>query len=312
MKQPLHKTTCNHVPGAALLILLVCVFYLMPVTARAATIRVTWNPTKVTRGAVVPIRVLSPVSFFAAEAATGKDRFPLIQKSDEEYVALVGINLGLKDPSLPVDFTLFPVRGGAPYRIRADLKIQEYKGTPRVQNLSLPTGMVDFSEERLQEIRRDSRTLGETLATRSRERFWNEGFLMPVIGPITTRFGIRRVLNGKRRSPHSGVDIAAKKGTPIKVSNGGRVLLADELYLSGKIVVVDHGWGVSTNYAHLNRITVSEGQLVERGQMIGTVGTTGRSTGPHLHFGAFIRGVKVDPLQLIEVTRDFAVARKIP
>ena len=126
---------------------------------------------------------------------------------------------------------------------------------------------------------------------------------MPVSGPISTSFGTRRVLNGQPRSSHSGVDIAVERGTPVNASNAGKVLLADRFFLSGETVVVDHGWGVSTLYAHLDTITVSEGQSVKRGQAVGTVGSTGRATGPHLHFGVFIRGVKVDPLQLIEATR---------
>ena len=93
------------------------------------------------------------------------------------------------------------------------------------------------------------------------------------------------------------------KGAPVKSANDGLVLLADDFYLSGKTVVVDHGWGVSTIYAHLDRTDVREGQEIKRGQIPGTVGTTGRATGPHLHFGAFIRGAKVDPLKLVEATK---------
>jgi murein DD-endopeptidase MepM/ murein hydrolase activator NlpD len=273
--------------------------------ALAASIRISWNPEKVTPGAVVPIRVESPVELLAADASTGKDLFPLVRRGEREYLALVGIDMDLKEPTVSVGFTFYPARGGPPYRIRADLKVLKDKAVPRVQNLSLPTGMVDFSRESLLQIRQDSRTLGEIFAARTRERYRSGGFLMPVEGRISTRFGVRRVLNGKPRSLHSGVDIAVGKGTPIKASNGGRIVLADGLYLSGNTVVVDHGWGVSTNYAHLDRIDVTEGQMVEKGQVIGTVGSTGRSTGPHLHFGALIRGVKVDPLLLIEATEDF-------
>jgi murein DD-endopeptidase MepM/ murein hydrolase activator NlpD len=280
---------------------------------RADTIRITWDAGRVRRGGVVPLHVNSPIKLLAAEAATGKDKFPLIPMSDGTYVALVGVDLRPDGTGLPVDFMLFPARGGAPYRIRADMKIQAVKAEkPRVQKLSLPTGMVDFSQNRLQEVHRDNQTLEDSLATRSRERFWSERFLLPVRGRITTRFGTGRVLNGKQRSPHSGVDIAVKKGTPVRASNGGKVLLAESFYLSGNTVVLDHGWGVCTVYGHMSEFTVSEGQTVLRGQTIGTVGATGRATGPHLHFGAFIRGVKVDPLQLIEVTRDFAASRKIP
>jgi hypothetical protein len=313
MKSHMHETTDNQVPGAALFSLLVCVLLLMPVAGWASTIRVTWDPERVKHGGVVPLRVQSPIKLLAVEAATGRDKFPLIPMGEGEYIALVGIDTHLKKPSLAVDFALFPAKGGAPYRIRADLVIRTVKAAePEVQKLTLPTGMVDFSQEKLRQVRSDSKTLLDSLGTRSRNRFWKAGFLMPVTGRITTRFGVRRVLNGKPRSPHSGVDIAAKKGTQVSASNNGKVLIADNFYLAGNMVVVDHGWGVSTIYAHLDIIRVTKGQLVKRGQIIGTVGATGRATGPHLHFGTFIRGVKVDPFQLIEVTRDFTGHRKIP
>jgi hypothetical protein len=306
MKMFSYRMTDRQVVGAALPIFLACVLLLVPFSAWTSTIRVTWDAERVKQGGVVPLRVQSPIKLLAAEAAIGNDRFPLIPTGEGEYLALVGIDTRLRQSSVPVDFALFPEKGGAPFRIRADLVIKTVKrDKPDVQKLSLPMGMVDFSQERLKQVRSESRTLSHSLATRSRERFWNAGFLMPVQGRITTRFGVGRVLNGKTRSPHSGVDIATKKGTPVRASNSGKVLLADRFYLSGKTVVVDHGWGVSTIYAHLDRIDVSEDQLVNRGQTVGTVGATGRATGPHLHFGTFIRGVKVDPLQLIEVTRDF-------
>ena len=269
----------------------------------AATIRVTWDPNLVVRGGVVPVKVDSPVDLMAADASFGNERFPLMKTGSNSWFALVGVSTRRKDPSFPVDLNLFPAKGGPPYRIRADLMIrQPVSGKRKVQKLALPTGMVDLTEKRVRQVRDDNRSLGDSLATRTRERFWSEGFITPVEGRVSTRFGTGRVLNGKRRSPHSGVDIAAKKGVPIEVSNGGKVLLAYDFYLSGKTVVVDHGWGVCTIYAHMDRIDVREGQKVERGQTIGTVGTSGRSTGPHLHFGAFVRGVKVDPLKLISAT----------
>ena len=288
------------------LLALALIIILVPMQAMAESIKVTWNPAQVRYGGVVMMKVQSPVRLMAAEAATGEDRFPLFKLEEGTYAALVGVDLTLKEPFLPVDFVLFPAKGGPPYRIRADLKIKDgASGAKRTQNLSLPSGMVDLSQKRVSQVQKDNRTLGDILATRSRERYWKEGFLLPVQGRITTRFGTGRVLNGKPRSSHSGVDISGKKGKPVKGSNSGKVLLADDFYLSGKTIVVDHGWGVSTIYAHLDRIDVQEGQEVKRGQVLGTVGSTGRSTGPHLHFGAFIRGAKIDPLQLIEVTRAF-------
>jgi murein DD-endopeptidase MepM/ murein hydrolase activator NlpD len=172
--------------------------------------------------------------------------------------------------------------------------------------------MVDLSRKRIKQVQEDNRNLGDILSARIRERYWKEGFLLPLNGPVTTRFGTGRVLNGKPRSSHSGVDIAGERGTRVLGANSGKVVLAEDFYLMGKTVVVDHGWGVSTIYAHLDRIDVREGQELKRGQVLGTVGSTGRATGPHLHLGAFIRGAKIDPLKLIEVTKDFSSSQKIP
>ena len=291
----------------------VLIHLLVPDHSESAALKVTWDAVQVKPGGVVVMNVYSPIRLMAAEAATDQDRFPLLKVDEENYAALVGIDVRLKTPTLPVDFTLFPAKGGAPYRIRADMKIRgNVSRAAKVQKLSLPSGMVDLSQKRLDQVRKDNRSLGEMLATRSRERYWENGFLLPVQGRVTTRFGIGRVLNGKPRSSHSGVDLAAKKGTPVLGANSGKVRLADDFYLSGKTVVVDHGWGVSTIYAHLDRIDVREGQEVERGQVLGTVGATGRATGPHLHFGAFIRGAKIDPLKLIEVTEGLSTQYPVP
>jgi murein DD-endopeptidase MepM/ murein hydrolase activator NlpD len=256
------------------------------------------------------LKVFTPVKLMAAEAATGKERFPLLKTAENTYVALVGIDVRTNQPAVPVDIALFPEKGGPPYKIRADLRIRNKSaGSTKVQKLSLPSGMVDLSQKRLDQVQRDNRTLGDVLDTRSKERYWREGFLMPVKGRITTRFGTNRVLNGKPRSPHSGVDIAGKRGTPVRCANSGKVLLNSDFYLSGNTVVIDHGWGVATIYAHMERVDVREGQLVKRGDILGTVGSTGRATGPHLHFGAFIRGAKVDPLMLVEATAEIGKNR---
>ena len=286
---------------------------LMSGVAMASAIKVTWDPGLVQRGAVVVLKIQSPVDLMAAEAVAGHDRFPLLKIKDRTYLALVGVDLLIKEMFIPVDLALFPARGGPPYRIRADLKIRDRVSVaPKVQKLTLPTGMVDLSKKRTDQVQKDISTLRDVLAARSRERYWEEGFLLPVQGRITTQFGVRRILNGKPRSPHNGVDIAGKRGTPVKGANSGKVALTGEFYLSGNTVVIDHGWGVSTLYAHLDRIDVREGQEVRRGQILGTVGSTGRSTGPHLHFGAFIRGAKVNPLKLIEATENLGTRYPVP
>jgi len=112
-------------------------------------------------------------------------------------------------------------------------------------------------------------------------------------------FGQLRLYNKTRQSVHAGVDIAAPWGAPVHASNGGRVVLASRLYLSGGTVIIDHGLGVFTFYCHFSKILVKRGDLVGRGQVIARVGNTGRSTGPHLHWAVRIRDVRVDPFSLV-------------
>jgi murein DD-endopeptidase MepM/ murein hydrolase activator NlpD len=118
---------------------------------------------------------------------------------------------------------------------------------------------------------------------------------------ISSPFGVRRFVNGRRAGFHKGLDLAAPYGEPILASLSGRVVLARNLSLTGKTVVIDHGWGLMTLYAHLSRIEVREGKLVKRGEVIGRVGSSGRSTGPHLHFGVYLNDTAVDPLQFLKM-----------
>ena len=115
--------------------------------------------------------------------------------------------------------------------------------------------------------------------------FFKEKFIMPVEGIISGVYGSQRILNGKPRWPHYGIDIAAKQGTLIKSSASGVVTMAEEdLYYTGGTIIMDHGHGISTIYSHLENILVSVGDQINQGDVIGTVGSTGRSTGPHLDF----------------------------
>lgn len=125
-------------------------------------------------------------------------------------------------------------------------------------------------------------------------------FRWPVQGRVSGVYGSQRIYNGTPKSPHSGLDVAAIKGTPVRAPAAGVVTLAEpDLYLTGGTVLLDHGHGVSSNFLHFSRIDVRVGERVEQGQVLGLVGATGRATGPHMHWGMNWFGVRIDPQQLL-------------
>ena len=149
-------------------------------------------------------------------------------------------------------------------------------------------------------IKEENNKIGEARAINSDLSFFKNQFIMPVEGIISGVYGSQRILNGKPRWPHYGIDIAAKQGTMIKSSGSGVVTMAeDDLYYTGGTIIMDHGHGISTIYSHLETVMVSVGDKINQGDIIGTVGSTGRSTGPHLDFRVNWFQTRLDPMSLI-------------
>ena len=149
-------------------------------------------------------------------------------------------------------------------------------------------------------IREENGRIGKARAINSDLPFFKNQFIMPVEGIMSGVYGSQRILNGKPKGPHCGIDIAAKKGTMIKSSASGIVTMAeDDLYYTGCTIIMDHGHGISTIYSHLESIMVSVGELINQGDIIGTVGSTGRSTGPHLDFRVNWFQTRLDPMSLL-------------
>ena len=149
-------------------------------------------------------------------------------------------------------------------------------------------------------IKQENNKIGKARAINSDLPFFKNDFIMPVKGIISGVYGSQRILNGKPRWPHYGIDIAAKQGTMIKSSGSGIVTMAeDDLYYTGGTIIMDHGHGISTIYSHLETVLVSVGDKINKGDIIGTVGSTGRSTGPHLDFRVNWFQTRLDPMSVI-------------
>jgi Peptidase family M23/Peptidase family M23 N-terminal domain len=187
------------------------------------------------------------------------------------------------------------------------VQVQDGAGKPRTlrlavqgtqyaeQKLTVAPGQVMLSKENLARHERERAHLGQVMATHSDGLPASMRMRVPVPGPRSSSFGLRRIFNGQARSPHNGMDIAAPTGTPIRCPLVGRVIDVGDYFFSGRSVWLDHGSGLLSFYCHLDQIGCSAGQKLELGAPLGTVGATGRVTGPHLHWSIMLNRAYVDP-----------------
>ena len=172
-------------------------------------------------------------------------------------------------------------------------KIQKISGIQK-EKVDPPQSVIDriYTErKKVKESRKKANLITST--------YYNNGFILPALGPISGVYGSQRILNGKPRSPHYGIDIALPKGHEVVSPMDGIVLFTNnDLYYSGGTIIIGHGQGLTTSYLHLSEILVTVNDKVRRGELIGKVGATGRTTGPHLHWGAELKGKRIDPKYL--------------
>lgn len=171
---------------------------------------------------------------------------------------------------------------------RRDWKIQRIQG--------LPPAKVTPDPAELARIKAENELVAARRAVVSLVPLFRSGLVLPADGPVSGVFGSQRILNGEARAPHSGTDIAAASGTPARAMADGVVALAHpDMFFTGMTVMIDHGLGLQSVYAHLSRLEVTEGQTVTKGQTIGAIGASGRATGPHLHWGVSWLDIRLDP-----------------
>jgi murein DD-endopeptidase MepM/ murein hydrolase activator NlpD len=181
---------------------------------------------------------------------------------------------------------------------------QELRVEPRkfdVQRIDgLPPRMVEPDEKDLERIKADQQLIARARARDTAEALWRGSWIWPVVGRISGVYGSQRILNGQPRRPHYGVDVAMPTGTPVVAPADAIVSVAHaDMYFTGGTIILDHGHGVGSLYAHLSALDVVEGQRVARGERIGRIGATGRVTGAHLHWGMTWYAVHVDPALVV-------------
>lgn len=206
-----------------------------------------------------------------------------------EYLAIVGIPLKSKSGQHQLQLKTSNRSQQVPFQVQA----KKYKE----QHIKLQSNKyVTPSEEHLARIKRELAAQTNAYANFRPGSPSNVILDRPVEGGrYSSPFGLRRFFNGQERNPHSGLDIAVPTGTPVKAPADGVVTIVDDYYFNGKTVFIDHGQGMVTMYCHLSSIDVKKGQTIKRGELLGKVGTTGRSTGPHLHWNVSLNDTRVDP-----------------
>ncbi len=251
-------------------------------------------------GEVVRVDVTCECGRGAPRASAFDRDIPLALSPDgTRWQGLIGIDLDVAPGVYPLVVSAPPL-GPVPAR-ETPLRVQPKQF--RTRTLTVAPEYVDPPADVVDRILREAAQLNGLYDTIT-PRGWNRPFALPLTTQPSNNFGSRSVFNGQSRSPHAGIDFRSPTGTVVTAPSGGTVVLAGDLYFTGNTVVLDHGAGLYSIFAHFSAITVAAGDVVDQGARIGRVGATGRVTGPHLHWSVRLNGARVDPLSLMTATED--------
>ena len=269
------------------------------------TLDLTWTPSQPVQGSVVRLTVrldtLDPTAdITAVKGLMARQALHFESDGAGGFQALGGIPITAAD-SIRLELTLLH-RTGSSERIVRYLPIE--RGQFSSTQLRVDPRFVDPPDSALSVLIAAERDSVRRVTRRSHAtpRMWTEAFALPRDSRLTSPFGQRREFNGEVRSLHLGTDLAGQVGAPVAATNRAVVALVGDFYYSGSLVYLDHGHGLMTAYLHLSKIFVAVGDTVERGEIIGRVGASGRVTGPHLHWTARYGDVLVSPLSLLDIT----------
>ena len=250
-------------------------------------------------GEIVKILILSDPPAGRVRLRYQNKGFPAADRGGgKQFLAFIGLDMNIKPGIYPLIVTLL-YENGYQHQIKKEIVIESVEFA--VKKLWVDEKFVTPPPEVNERIKRESELI-QTVYEMFTVQWRGDGdFMLPAEGEITPNFGERRIFNNQPRSAHSGVDISSPYGDPVKASNSGKVVVANDLYYAGKTVILDHGLGVFSLYCHFSEIAVELGDDVSKGDVIGKIGATGRVTGPHLHWGVRVLESRVDPLSLLDM-----------
>ncbi|MGM0420897.1 MAG: M23 family metallopeptidase [Bacillota bacterium] len=264
--------------------------------AKAETVDVELSSSRAAQGSLITIEAHSDLA--GGEILINGASFPFYQEEENSYAVLplsYWWNSG--------DYTLTIVDSRGRTWLKEDVtllpgKFEESYLTVSEEQEELVRPSDPNRQARLE---RDQKLVKQARAGTTSTRYWNEPFIWPLEGRVTTSFGATRYHNEKMANRHNGIDIAAPTGSPVAAANRGKVTLAADLLATGKTIIIDHGWNIYSSYLHLSALEVSAGDIVEQGETIGLVGSTGFSTGPHLHWSLSYNRIFLNPEDFVKL-----------
>ena len=286
--------------------ILICIIALLSLTYppflhAKSSVRVSFSSQSLKQGEVLLVNVSDKNGINTISGTMFNKPVHFYKNSaGKKYTALVGIDMETKPDSYKLNLNIEDINGKEitkEYRFR--IKSADF-GT---QKLTLPPSKVTLDEETLKTVEIEKEKIGKVWEIFMEGRLWEGNFIQPVAGEMSDNFGLRRIINGEQKSPHTGVDIDAPEGTPVQASNSGRAIFTDDQFFSGRTLIIDHGLGLFTMYFHLSEILVTDMANVKKGEVIAKVGKTGRATGPHLHWGVRLNGARINPLSLLSLNK---------
>jgi murein DD-endopeptidase MepM/ murein hydrolase activator NlpD len=247
------------------------------------------------QGSAVQIKIPNESGLKSVEVIWRGKRVPAFHV-DDVWTTFLGIDLDAK-PGEHAAETLLTTGDGRVERRQITIDVAAKKFP--ISRLNVNEKFTELSKADLGRANRESKEIEAIYGRITTDVVPDEPFTVPIPGETGTNFGARRIFNGEPRAPHAGSDLHAPAGTPVHATNRGRVVLAKNLFFTGNTVILDHGLGIYSLYAHLSRIDVKQGEIVKNGQVVGLSGATGRVTAPHLHWGMRVQDARVDPFSLV-------------
>jgi murein DD-endopeptidase MepM/ murein hydrolase activator NlpD len=258
----------------------------------AFAFRAEISPKTISPGDAFLIKVTDVKPSLMPSTSLAKKVFSFTDSGEGCFITIGAVDIKIK----PGTYTL-KIKAGKKQR---KLKVSVRKTRFPKLKLTLPADKVFLSPDDLDLVKNENKRLQSIFQTVS-EKKWNGPFIIPLENDNSTVYGTKRIMNRKFVSIHKGLDIKGKEGEEIKASNDGRVILAEGLFYGGNTLILDHGQGLYTIYMHLSGFKVKPDDIVSKGEVVGFVGSSGRSTGPHLHFGVKVMDINVNPVSLIKL-----------